>query len=145
MYARPLWDWALDLIQDPRLASFFVWDAERTYRYSGTKYIRFWTEPWTGNSFWDIQVCTIDYLPVSIQLDLLQSKLPAHEDAKLCPFIIYADKAKLSSFGTEKAYPAIARLANIAGGLRNSDQWGGGQVVGSLPVVCHLLLASYCS
>ncbi|KAF7334738.1 hypothetical protein MSAN_02372200 [Mycena sanguinolenta] len=53
----------------------------------------------------------------------------------LCAFIIYADKAKLSSFGTEKAYPAIGRLANVFGGLRNSDQWGGGQVVGSLPVV----------
>ncbi|KAJ6495988.1 hypothetical protein C8R45DRAFT_1052651 [Mycena sanguinolenta] len=119
MHARPLWDWALDLIQDSRLASFFVWDAVwQTYRYKGTKYVRFWTEPWTGNSFWDIQ-----------------SKLPPHPDAKLCPFIIYADKAKLSSFGTEKAYPAIARLANIASGLRNSDRWGGGQVVGLLPVV----------
>ncbi|KAJ7241195.1 hypothetical protein B0H12DRAFT_1250508 [Mycena haematopus] len=88
VHARPLWDWALDLIRDPRLAPFF---------------------PWTGNSFWEIQV--------------------------LCPYIIYADKAKLSSFGTEKAYPVVAQLANVTVGLRNSDGWGGGQVVGSLPVV----------
>ncbi|KAF8166644.1 hypothetical protein K438DRAFT_1525041, partial [Mycena galopus ATCC 62051] len=27
MYARPLWNWTLDLIQDPHLAPCFVWDA----------------------------------------------------------------------------------------------------------------------
>ncbi|KAJ6471679.1 hypothetical protein DFH09DRAFT_1253869 [Mycena vulgaris] len=80
-----------DLIQDPRLASFFVWDAERAYKYDGSSF--------------------------------------------LCPFIVYADKSKLSSFGTEKAYPVVARLANIVVGVRNGNGWGGGQVVGSLPVV----------
>ncbi|KAJ7263191.1 hypothetical protein B0H12DRAFT_1209494 [Mycena haematopus] len=135
VHACPLWDWALDLTRDPRLAPFFVWDAERTYQYNGTKYIRFWTEPWTGNSFWEIQVCTGDACFNLTHSTVFQSNLPAHKDAKLCPYIIYADKAKLSSFGTEKAYPVVARLANVTVGLRNSDGWGGGQVVGSLPVV----------
>ncbi|KAJ7713252.1 hypothetical protein B0H16DRAFT_1810756 [Mycena metata] len=74
--------------------------------------------PWTAQAYWGIQ-----------------SKLPDHKDAKLCPYIIYADKSKLSSFGTEKAYPVIARLGNIVVGIRNGNEWGGGQVVGSLPVV----------
>ncbi|KAJ6572855.1 hypothetical protein DFH09DRAFT_916508 [Mycena vulgaris] len=118
IHARPLWNWALDLIQDPRLASFFVWDAERAYKYDGSSFVRFYTEPWTANAFWEIQ-----------------SGLPDDPNAKLCPFIVYADKSKLSSFGTEKAYPVVARLANIVVGVRNGNGWGGGQVVGSLPVV----------
>ncbi|KAJ7467981.1 hypothetical protein FB451DRAFT_1340366 [Mycena latifolia] len=92
MYAPPLWNWALDIIQDPHLADFFVWDAE-------------------------------------------QSQLPEGPEIKPCPFIIYADKAKLSSFGSQKGYPIVARLANIVVSLRNSTKWGGGQIVGWLPVV----------
>ncbi|KAJ7038856.1 hypothetical protein C8F04DRAFT_950739 [Mycena alexandri] len=118
MYARPLWNWALDLVQDPQLADFFVWDAEKDYIFNGTKYVRFYTEPWTAEAMWDIQ-----------------SKLPKSIENKLCPFILYADKAKLSSFGTQKGYPVVARLANVAVGLRNSRDWGGGQIVGWLPVV----------
>ncbi|KAJ7728431.1 hypothetical protein DFH07DRAFT_757234 [Mycena maculata] len=115
MHAQPLWDWTLDLIQDPRLASFFIWDAQRNYKYNGVRFIHFYTEPWTADTYWETQV----YNP----------------DAKLCPYIIYVDKSKLSSFGTEKVYPIIARLANIVVGIRNGNEWGGGQVVGSLPVV----------
>ncbi|KAK6984340.1 hypothetical protein R3P38DRAFT_3332873 [Favolaschia claudopus] len=118
MYARPLWDWAVDLIKDPSLSHCFVWDSVRMFRHNGTTFIRFWNEPWTADALWEIQ-----------------SKLPDNPDAKPCPFILYADKSKLSSFGTQKAYPIIARLANVVVGIRNSDEWGGGQVVGELPVV----------
>ncbi|KAJ6467793.1 hypothetical protein C8R45DRAFT_1055381 [Mycena sanguinolenta] len=112
MFARPLWSWALDLIQDPCLAPCFVWDAVKMYRHNGTMFVRFWDEPWTADAFWNIQAY-----------------------AKLCSFIIYADKSKLSSFGTQKAYPIIARLGNIVVGIRNGNGWGGGQVVGELPIV----------
>ncbi|KAJ7919809.1 hypothetical protein B0H13DRAFT_1988027 [Mycena leptocephala] len=118
MYARPLWDWTLQLVQDPRLSDVIVWDAEKAYFYNGEKYVRFFTEPWTANAVWAVQ-----------------SKLPASKDAKACFYILYADKAKLSSFGTQKGYPIIARLGNIFIGLRNSTEWGGGQIVGWLPVI----------
>ncbi|KAF7353173.1 hypothetical protein MSAN_01504900 [Mycena sanguinolenta] len=118
MYARPLWSWTLDLIRDPCLAPYFVWDAVKMYRHDGSSFVRFWNEPWTANAFWEIQ-----------------SMLPDHKDAKLCPYIIYADKSKLSSFGTQKAYPIIARLGNIAVVIRNGNGWGGGQIVGELPIV----------
>ncbi|KAJ7782439.1 hypothetical protein DFH07DRAFT_900870 [Mycena maculata] len=118
MYARPLWDWTLDLIRDPCLANCFVWDAVKMYRHNGTSFMRFWNEPWTADAFWQIQ-----------------SLLPDNKFAKLCPYIIYADKSKLSSFGTQKAYPIIARLANIVVGIRNGNEWGGGQIVGELPVI----------
>ncbi|KAJ7053331.1 hypothetical protein C8F01DRAFT_1260668 [Mycena amicta] len=120
MHVRPLWQWTMDLITDPHLAPYFTWDAEKSYRFNGTKYIRFIKEPWMADEYWD-----------------LQSGLPdtSDEHAKLCPYILYADKAKLSSFGTQKGYPIIARLANMTIGIRNTTRWGGGAVVGWLPIV----------
>ncbi|KAJ7065749.1 hypothetical protein C8F01DRAFT_1228972 [Mycena amicta] len=118
MHARPLWRWTLDLVQDPRLAPFLFWDAEQRFRYNGQRWVPFYTEPWTASAYWEAQ-----------------SQLNNDPDAKICPYILYADKAKLSSFGTQKGYPIIARLGNVAVGIRNGTGWGGGQIVGWLPVV----------
>ncbi|KAF7337221.1 hypothetical protein MSAN_02274500 [Mycena sanguinolenta] len=96
MFARPLWEWTLDLIQDPCLAPCFVWDAVKMYRHNGKSFVRFWNEPWTGNAFWQIQII------------------------------------KMRNY---KAYPIIARLSNIAVAIRNSNGWGGGQIVGELPII----------
>ncbi|KAI6006349.1 hypothetical protein F5J12DRAFT_905767 [Pisolithus orientalis] len=49
VYACSLWEWALDLLSNPLLAPHFVWDAQW--------YERFYSEPWTGDCWWDIQVC----------------------------------------------------------------------------------------
>ncbi|KAI9442882.1 hypothetical protein BJY52DRAFT_1128463, partial [Lactarius psammicola] len=49
-------------------------------------------------------------------------------------FILYADKTKLSSFGTAAGYPVIARCANLPTAIRNGNGFGGGCVVGWLPV-----------
>ncbi|KAJ7835622.1 hypothetical protein B0H13DRAFT_2240067 [Mycena leptocephala] len=117
-YVRPLWDWARSLIQDPRLASSFIWDAEKAYKFDGETYVRFYQEPWTADAFWEAQ-----------------SSLPDHPAAKPVCYVIYADKSKLSSFGTQKAYAVVARLANINIETRNSTRFGGGQVVGHQPIV----------
>ena len=45
------------------------------------------------------------------------------------------DKTKLSSFGTEKGYPVLARCANLPVELRNGEGIGGGRLVGWLPIV----------
>ncbi|KAG1863490.1 hypothetical protein C8R48DRAFT_748092 [Suillus tomentosus] len=96
MHYRPLFDWALDLLRDERLAPHF---------------------PWTADAFWNAQ-----------------SQLPP--DAKPLAFILYADKSKLSSFGTQKGYPIIARIANLPVHIRNGNTaLGGGRVVGWLPIV----------
>jgi hypothetical protein len=47
----------------------------------------------------------------------------------------------LSSFGTEKGYPIMARIANLPVDIRNGEGIGGGQVVGWLPIVSGLLYA----
>jgi hypothetical protein len=138
MYARPLWDWAMDIVHDPHLADFFCWDADQCYIFDGTKWQRFYTEPWTAEAMWEIQVGLRFLTHIGMILTSSQSKLPKSIDNKLLPYILYADKAKLSSFGTQKGYPVVARLANIVVGLRNGSDWGGGQIVGWLPVVCSL-------
>ncbi|KIK43163.1 hypothetical protein CY34DRAFT_791724 [Suillus luteus UH-Slu-Lm8-n1] len=119
VHARPLWDWALDLLDNPLLAPHFVWDAQRVYKHNGTDFERFFNEPWTGDRWWDIQ-----------------SRLPPNLDgaAPFC-FILYADKTKLSSHGTMKGYPVMARCANLPVNIRNGEGIGGGRVVGWLPII----------
>ncbi|KIN94997.1 hypothetical protein M404DRAFT_34563 [Pisolithus tinctorius Marx 270] len=56
VHIRPLWDWALDLLQNSSLAPHFVWDAQQLFKHDGERYERFYTEPWTGDRWWDIQV-----------------------------------------------------------------------------------------
>ena len=56
VYARPLWDWALDLLEDLLLAPHFMWNAQRLYKHNGSEFEHFIHEPWTANHWWDIQV-----------------------------------------------------------------------------------------
>ncbi|KAG1865546.1 hypothetical protein DFJ58DRAFT_838652 [Suillus subalutaceus] len=110
VYSRPLWDWALDLLDNPLLAP------ARLYKHDGTDFERFFHEPWTGDRWWD-----------------LQTSLP-HNGAPFA-FILYADKTHLSSAGAVKAYPVIARCGNLPVEIRNVDGPGGGRLVGWLPIV----------
>jgi hypothetical protein len=57
-YHRPLWDWIVSQVKDRKLAQFFHWDAQRLYKYDGSRWIRFYEEPWTADLFWDVQVRT---------------------------------------------------------------------------------------
>ncbi|KAG0692969.1 hypothetical protein DFH29DRAFT_985615 [Suillus ampliporus] len=115
-YLWPLWDWAMDLLANPLLAPHFVWDAQWLYKHNGTRFERFFHEPWTGDRWWN-----------------LQSSLP--ENGVPFAFILYADKTHLSSAGTVKAYPVIARCGNLLVNIRNVDGPGGGRLVGWLPIV----------
>jgi hypothetical protein len=56
-------------------------------------------------------------------------------EGKLLAIILYADKTKLSSFGTAMGYPVIARLGNLPADIRNGTGLGGGELVGWLPIV----------
>ncbi|KAF8164144.1 hypothetical protein K438DRAFT_2067539 [Mycena galopus ATCC 62051] len=111
-------DMTLSLVQDPRLASCFVWDAEKAYKFNGDSYVRFYHEPWTADAFWDAQ-----------------SGLPNDPAAKPVCWVVYADKSKLSSLGTQKVYAVVAQLGNIRADIRNSTRFGGGQIVGHQPIV----------
>ncbi|KAG1777608.1 hypothetical protein EV702DRAFT_1045347 [Suillus placidus] len=116
VHYRDLWELATDLLQDPRIFPHFTFDAQHLSKFDGQTFIRFIDEPFTVQDFWDVQ-----------------SQLPP--DAKPLAFILYADKTRLSSFGTVKGYLVVARLANLPTDIRNGQGIGSGYIVGWLPIV----------
>ncbi|KAK0499285.1 hypothetical protein EDD18DRAFT_1102660 [Armillaria luteobubalina] len=114
----PLWDWTLNLLSDPALSPFFVWDAMKIFQLDEKTNTRMWIfdEPWTGDLLWKVQ-----------------SSLPP--GGKPLAYILYADKTRLSSFGTAKGSPVMAHIANLPDAIHNGKGWGGGTVVGWLPIV----------
>ncbi|KAG2030114.1 hypothetical protein BDR03DRAFT_1037451 [Suillus americanus] len=52
VHTWPLWDWAMDLLQDLLLAPHFVWDAQCLYKHDGADFTRFIHEPWTADHWW---------------------------------------------------------------------------------------------
>src|ERR1700760_1839230 len=79
------------------------------------------------------------FLQFLLNYNLTSQKSCLPQDGKPFCIILYADKAKLSSFGTEKAYPIIARCANLPDWIRNGEGIGGGCVVGWQPIVTLFL------
>ncbi|KAG1887727.1 hypothetical protein F4604DRAFT_1916549 [Suillus subluteus] len=111
VYTCPLWDWALDLLLDPLLVPYFVWDVQQLYKHDGIHYKYFFHhEPWTADHWWNVQ-----------------SSLP--ENGVPFAFILYAGKMHLSSAGTVKAYPVFTRCGNLPIHIRNTDGLGGGWMV----------------
>ncbi|KAF8968588.1 hypothetical protein BDZ97DRAFT_1902889 [Flammula alnicola] len=104
-----------ELLLDETLIHKFQWNAERLSKFNGEKYEHFVDEPWTANAWWNYQ----STLPVGA--------LP------FC-IILYADKTRLSSFGTEKGYPVLVRCANLPVHIRNGEGVGGGRLIGWLPI-----------
>ncbi|KAI6143943.1 hypothetical protein BKA82DRAFT_4331091 [Pisolithus tinctorius] len=117
-HIRPLWEWALNILENPFLSLHFTWDTQRLYRHNGVEYERFYNEPWTRDYWWDIQ-----------------SSLPDIKNAVPFGLILYADKSNLSSVGTAKSYPIVVRCANLPVEIRNSNVIGRGTVVSWLPIV----------
>ncbi|KAF9554728.1 hypothetical protein CPC08DRAFT_696425 [Agrocybe pediades] len=119
VWVRPLWDWCEELLHNTDLSKQFHWDAIRQYKYTKEgQWERFFDEPWTADAWWDFQT--------SIGAMNINSK----------PFsiILYADKTRLSSFGTEKGYPVVVRCGNLPVSIRNSEGVGGSRLVGWLPI-----------
>ncbi|KIJ09545.1 hypothetical protein PAXINDRAFT_157859 [Paxillus involutus ATCC 200175] len=46
----------------------------------------------------------------------------------------HSNRTRLSSHGTVKGYPVVARCANLPVDIRNGERYGGGCVVGWLPI-----------
>ncbi|KAI6007738.1 hypothetical protein F5J12DRAFT_782731 [Pisolithus orientalis] len=115
VHTQPIWEWALDI-----LALHFIWDAQCLFKHDGHGFEHFYDEPWTGDSWWDIQ-----------------SSLPEVPNAVPFAFIIYTNKTKLSLFGTAKGYPVVVHCANLLVEIQNSHAIGGGCIIGWLPVIHH--------
>ena len=55
-WSRPLWAWILDHLVDPDIVRHIEWDAQKVLRHTERGSTRIYSEPWTGNRFWEIQV-----------------------------------------------------------------------------------------
>ncbi|KAG2353314.1 hypothetical protein BDR07DRAFT_1380682 [Suillus spraguei] len=75
---------------------------QRFSKFDGKTFVCFIDEPFTADTFWNIQ-----------------SQLPL--GSKPLAFILYADKTKLSSFGTARGYPVVAHLANLPADIHNEQ------------------------
>ena len=53
--------------------------------------------------------------------------------------MLYADKTRLSSFGTAKGYPVMLGIANFAMPIRNGIGLGSARIVGWLPCVSNII------
>ena len=144
MWCRSIWDWARELIMEPRLAPHFRWHSERHFRYDEEdgKFKRIITEPYTADAWWTIQVIwiispitSVNTLQTDYQLRL-QDSLP--EDGVPFCIVLYADKTKLSSLGTQQGYPVYARCGNLPSKIRNGGGISGARCVGWLPIVCSM-------
>ncbi|KAF9494401.1 hypothetical protein BDN71DRAFT_1431771 [Pleurotus eryngii] len=111
----------MKLVQDPWLAPHFEWNAKHLFKYNGESWVRFYDELVTGDLWWEIQVNNYNHLLAMGGKPLL--------------LIVYADKTRLSTFGTAKGYPVIARVGNLIVNLHNSDGPGGGFMIGWLPAM----------
>ncbi|KAI0700322.1 hypothetical protein BC835DRAFT_1304172 [Cytidiella melzeri] len=120
-HSRPLWDWILSQVRDPLLAPHFKWDAQRLSKFDGTKWVRFYDEPWTASKFAEVQ-----------RQSHISSVRP---DGKPLAIILWADTSVLSTFGTQKGHYIVARIGNLPQSIRNGNSVGGGRVVGFVPIV----------
>ncbi|KAJ3966423.1 hypothetical protein EV361DRAFT_854341 [Lentinula raphanica] len=125
LFYRPIWDWLMELVSNKDIVSRMEWDAQQLFKFNDKNqvWMRFINEAWTANQWWAIQ-----------------DRLPAGS-VPIC-IVFYADKSKLSSFGTAKGYPVIVRCANLPMDIRNGAGLAGGRVVGWLPVVTEDALRS---
>ena len=55
-WSRPLWGWIMDHLMNKEVVSQFEWDSQKVQRYDGEGFTRVYTEPWTGDRFWEVQV-----------------------------------------------------------------------------------------
>lgn len=63
-WSRPLWEWLLDHLVDPDIIQHFEWDAQKVSRFTEEGSTRIYSEPWTGNRFWKIQVYSINLIVI---------------------------------------------------------------------------------
>ncbi|KAG6908211.1 hypothetical protein DXG01_005683 [Tephrocybe rancida] len=105
-----------NVAEDLRLLRVTNWDAVILEKFNGEKWVPFVHQPYTARRMWKVQ-----------------SALPA--GGKPVCITLYADKTKLSSFGTATGYPIIAQIHNLPDYILNGKGLGAAQVVGWLPVI----------
>ncbi|TFK17382.1 hypothetical protein FA15DRAFT_661485 [Coprinopsis marcescibilis] len=113
-----------ELAQDARMNKkqtqrliMIIWTFKfEQYESDGGAFDRRYNEPWTSDAWWEAQ-----------------SKLP--DGAGIFAIILHADKTKLSTFGTQKAYPIYAQCSNLPLHVQNGVKHGKEILAGLMPIV----------
>ena len=136
MIYRPLHSWIDSIMSNSTLLPLCQFDAVKVEQYdsSSSTFDRHYNEPWTGDAWWEAQVCHSALGANSCSNPQPKSKL--QDNAGIFAIILNADKTKLSSFGTQKGYPIYARCGNLPLRIRNGVKHGKEMLAGLIPVVC---------
>ena len=54
IHVRSMWQWVLNLLNNPHFAPHFIWNTEWLYKWDGVQFDWFYDEPWTTDWWWDI-------------------------------------------------------------------------------------------
>ncbi|KAK0464016.1 hypothetical protein IW261DRAFT_1427519 [Armillaria novae-zelandiae] len=91
IYQWNLWEWALELIQNPLLEPHFIWDTIQLLKWNGDAFKRYVDEPWMAQAFWDLQLKDILLLHIVETFRLGYKTEMIKEDAKFRKRVYYVD------------------------------------------------------
>ncbi|KAG6914712.1 hypothetical protein DXG01_015761 [Tephrocybe rancida] len=121
---RPFELWLKTSLEDVFLASVCNWNAIKTDKFDGKDWVPFVTEPYTAKRIWDFQLT-------------LPRASPGSPPGVPIAITLYADKTRLSSFGSVQGYPIMANITNFPDTIQNGHGLGATQVIGWLPIVAE--------
>ena len=81
-WSRPLWSWILDHLMDPDIVQHIQWDAQNVSMDSKEGPSQIYTEPWTRDHFWRIQVHSIE--PILNQHDIYGNESCHYQKMRRC-------------------------------------------------------------
>jgi len=136
---RPALNAVCQVLEDPDIfESLTLYPEHRYIRKLGTQQnMHVWSEAWTGDDWWHIQVCpwSLYLWPI---LNVVQDKIGPNY--VVIHIILYLDATTLNSLGTKKAWPVHLWIGNISQRVRNSRTSKGKAIhVGYIPLVSIML------
>ena len=116
---QPALDAVCQVLEDPDVfESLTLYPEHRYIRKPGTQQdMRVWSEAWTGDDWWRIQVCP-ECSCSQYNLKPVQDKIGP--DSVVVYIILYLDSTMLNPLGTKKAWPVQLWIGNISQRTRNS-------------------------
>jgi hypothetical protein len=128
-------DYFVDLATDTSLVPHSNWHALRKFLVSHDHTDRMRDEPWTGDEWWDLEVCCDLDEQTSSELIGMQNMLPVHDDVEHClaPFQIFLDEGQVSSH--VQMHPIVLRGLWLTAEVRDGSGNGGGIIIGFMPKV----------
>lgn len=98
----------MDHLINPDIVRKFEWDAQKVSRYDGERHTRIYTEPWTGERFWEVQVTTSELFHFKITLtnfkDIVATRCENAVPRTICrqdPALIVWDETGISCHGED--------------------------------------------